>query len=95
MSVFGWASIARVAASSRVEDSVGGGGGGFVVVVVGRFVVGDGEEGMATGADAATVVTPGVEVEEAMARELNESESSFPGIPRRAEGYGKGVRAQQ
>ena len=94
MSVFGWASIARVAASSRVEDSVGG-GGGFVVVVVGRFAVGDGEEGMATGADAATVVTPGVEVEEAMARELNESESSFPGIPRRAEGYGKGVRAQQ
>lgn len=70
-----------------------GGGGGcvavvVVVVVVGRFVVGDGEEGMTTGADAATVVTPAVEVEEAMARE---SDSSFPGMPQRVEGYGKGV----
>lgn len=75
------------------EDSAGGGDTCIVVVVVvGRFVVvGDGEEGMATGADAATVVTPGVEVEEAMARELNESESSFPGIPGRAEGYGRGL----
>jgi len=62
-----------------------GGGGGCVAVV------GDGEEGMTTGADAATVVTPGVGVEEVMAREVNESGSSFPGMPQRAEGYGKGV----
>lgn len=51
-------------------------------------MVGDGEEGMTTGADAATVVTPAVEVEEAMARE---SDSSFPGMPQRVEGYGKGL----